>query len=63
MTRLRQRIAQRLKEAQKLGLTDAVIAEQGEATMVKGLNTRQMTNVADLVAWVASRAKGLRRIA
>lgn len=53
----------RLKEAQKLGLSDAVIAEQGEATLVKGLNTRQMSNVADLVAWVASRAKGLRRIA
>ncbi len=53
----------RLKEAQKLGLSDAVVADSGDKTAVKGLQTRQMSNVADLVAWVASRAKGLRRIA
>jgi DNA repair protein RadA/Sms len=53
----------RLKEAQKLGLSDAVIAEHPETPRVNGLNIKQMTNVADLVAWVASRAKGLRRIA
>ena len=53
----------RLKEAQKLGLSDAVIADQGEAQGVKGLNMRALSNVADLVAWVASRSKGLRRIA
>ncbi|MCA0432324.1 MAG: DNA repair protein RadA [Proteobacteria bacterium] len=53
----------RLKEAQKLGLKDAVLAESGDKLAVKGLNARQMANVADLVAWVASRAKGLRRIA
>ena len=53
----------RLKEAQKLGLTDAVIAAQGEAKAPNGLSTRQMNSIADLVAWVASRSKGLRRIA
>ncbi len=53
----------RLKEAQKLGLTDAVIAESGEIPGAKGLNIRKLENVADLVAWVASRSKGLRRIA
>jgi DNA repair protein RadA/Sms len=53
----------RLKEAQKLGLGDAVIAEQGETPVIKGLAIRHMTTVADLVAWVASRSKGLRRIA
>ncbi len=53
----------RLKEAQKLGLTDAVIAAQGEAKAPNGLATRQMNTIADLVAWVASRSKGLRRIA
>jgi DNA repair protein RadA/Sms len=53
----------RLKEAQKLGLSDAVIAEHGETPLVKGLNLKQLSNVADLVAWVASRSKGLRRIA
>ncbi len=53
----------RLKEAQKLGLEDAVIADNGENQTMNGLNIKQMTTVADLVAWVASRAKGLRRIA
>ncbi len=53
----------RLKEAQKLGLTDAVVASMAEAATPKGIAVRQMANVADLVAWVASRSKGLRRIA
>jgi DNA repair protein RadA/Sms len=53
----------RLKEAQKLGLTEAVIAHAGETPTVKGLNTKAMETVADVVAWVASRSKGLRRIA
>jgi DNA repair protein RadA/Sms len=53
----------RLKEAQKLGLEDAVIAEIGEQPVVNGLKIKQMSTVADLVAWVASRSKGLRRIA
>ncbi len=53
----------RLKEAQKLGLTDAVIAASGETKPPKGMETKALENVADLVAWVASRAKGLRRVA
>jgi DNA repair protein RadA/Sms len=53
----------RLKEAQKLGFTDAVVAEAPEVPLVNGLNNRQLATVADVVAWVASRAKGLRRIA
>jgi DNA repair protein RadA/Sms len=53
----------RLKEAQKLGLTDAVIAASGETKPPKGMETKALENVADLVAWVASRTKGLRRVA
>jgi DNA repair protein RadA/Sms len=53
----------RLKEAQKLGLSDAVIADMGDKQLKSGINLKQVSTVADLVAWVASRAKGLRRIA
>ncbi len=53
----------RLKEAQKLGLDLAVIADQGDKAPRTAIETKQMSTVADLVAWVASRAKGLRRIA
>lgn len=53
----------RLKEAQKLGLEDAILASGGDQLKVNGLNIKQMVTVTDLVAWVASRAKGLRRIA
>lgn len=53
----------RLKEAQKLGLEDAVIASTGDPSGMKGLNLKSLVSVADLVAWVASRSKGLRRIA
>ena len=53
----------RLKEAQKLGQTDAVIADQGEKQIKGTITTKQLSTVADLVAWVASRSKGLRRIA
>ena len=53
----------RMKEAQKLGLQHALIAHAGEPPAIKGLETRTLETVADLVAWVASRAKGLRRIA
>jgi DNA repair protein RadA/Sms len=53
----------RLKEAQKLGLGDAVIADQGEKPVKGTINAKQVSTVADLVAWVASRSKGLRRIA
>ena len=53
----------RLKEAQKLGLTEAVIADMGDKVARTSLSTKQLATVADLVAWVASRSKGLRRIA
>jgi DNA repair protein RadA/Sms len=53
----------RLKEAVKLGLDCAVTAEIAELPSLNGLQVKQMTTVNDLVAWVASRAKGLRRIA
>ena len=53
----------RLKEAQKLGLNDGVIADHGEKQLKIGMNLKQVATVADLVAWVSSRAKGLRRIA
>ena len=53
----------RLKEAQKLGLSDAVIADMGDKQLKSGVTLKQVSTVADLVAWVASRAKGLRRIA
>ncbi len=53
----------RLKEAQKLGLSHAVTASLGDKAPKPALETRQLETVADLVAWVASRSKGLRRIA
>jgi DNA repair protein RadA/Sms len=53
----------RLKEAQKLGLDHAVIADQGEKALKSNLDVKQVSTVADVVAWVASRSKGLRRIA
>jgi DNA repair protein RadA/Sms len=53
----------RLKEAQKLGMNEAVLAGGGEAPRVKDISVRSLETVADLVAWAASRSKGLRRIA
>jgi DNA repair protein RadA/Sms len=44
----------RLKEAFKLGLTRAVVAASSDATPAKGLETKLLENVADLVAFVAS---------
>jgi DNA repair protein RadA/Sms len=44
----------RLKEASKLGLTRAVVAASSDATPAKGLETKLLENVADLVALVAS---------
>ncbi len=53
----------RLKEAQKLGMNEAVMAGSSEAPRVKDISVRSLETVADLVAWAASRSKGLRRIA
>jgi DNA repair protein RadA/Sms len=44
----------RLKEASKLGLTRAVVAASSDTTLAKGLHTKLLENVADLVAFVAS---------
>ena len=52
----------RLKEAQKLGLKEAVIAGNTEPSSFKGLKVKQIETIADLVAWTASQGKGLRRI-
>ena len=53
----------RLKEAQKLGLKEAVTAARSEISGVKGLRVREIATIADLVAWVAAQEKGLARIA
>jgi DNA repair protein RadA/Sms len=45
----------RLKEAAKLGLMHAVMAGGGEAPASRGLNIKLVENVADLVAYIASR--------
>jgi DNA repair protein RadA/Sms len=53
----------RLKEAQKLGLKEAVIAAQPEVPAVKGLRIRTMSTIADLVAWAAAQERGNSRVA
>ena len=53
----------RLKEAQKLGMSEAVMASGGDIPRIKDMQVRSLETVADLVAWAASRTKGLRRIA
>ena len=45
----------RLKEAAKLGLTSAVIAADDDHAAPKGITVRDMENVGDLAAFVASR--------
>jgi DNA repair protein RadA/Sms len=44
----------RLKEASKLGLTRAVVAAASETASARGLETKLLANVVDLVAFVAS---------
>ncbi|MGA7266136.1 MAG: DNA repair protein RadA [Aestuariivirga sp.] len=53
----------RLKEAQKLGLKEAVIAAAAEQPGVKGLKVKPMETIMDLVAWSAAQDRGQRRIA
>jgi DNA repair protein RadA/Sms len=52
----------RLKEAQKLGLREAVIAAATEQASFKGLKVKPIETISDLVAWTAAQDKGLRRI-
>jgi len=53
----------RLKEAQKLGLRDAVIAAATDPAGFRGLRVKSMETIMDLVAWSASQERGQRRIA
>jgi predicted ATP-dependent serine protease len=53
----------RLKEAQKLGLKEAVIAASSEQPGVRGLTVKPMETIMDLVAWSAEQDRGQRRIA
>jgi DNA repair protein RadA/Sms len=53
----------RLKEAQKLGLKEAVLARADEMLAVKGLRLRPFSTITDLVAWAAAQNKGHMRIA
>ena len=52
----------RLKEAQKLGLREAVVAAATEQASFKGLKVKSIETISDLVAWTAAQDKGLRRI-
>ena len=53
----------RLKEAQKLGLKEAVIAAAAEQQGLKGLKIKPLETIMDLVAWSAAQDRGQRRIA
>ncbi len=53
----------RLKEAQKLGLKDAVIAAATDPAAFRGLRIKSIETIMDLVAWSASQDRGQRRIA
>jgi DNA repair protein RadA/Sms len=53
----------RLKEAQKLGLKEAIIAGSAEPPQPRGLSVKAIETIADLVAWAAAQNRGLRRIA
>jgi DNA repair protein RadA/Sms len=52
----------RLKEAQKLGLNEALIAHSDQAGG-KGLRIKGLETIMDLVAWAAAQDKGSRRLA
>ena len=53
----------RLKEAQKLGLKEAVVAAATDQQSLKGLKVKPMETIMDLVAWSAAQDRGQRRIA
>ncbi|MBK1865965.1 DNA repair protein RadA [Aestuariivirga sp. YIM B02566] len=53
----------RVKEAQKLGLKEAVTAARPELSCPKGFRIKPLETIADLVAWAAAQPKGLARIA
>ncbi|NNE24442.1 MAG: DNA repair protein RadA [Rhizobiales bacterium] len=45
----------RLKEAAKLGLTRAVIADGAEASRIKGVDIKALDDLSSLAAWITSR--------
>jgi DNA repair protein RadA/Sms len=53
----------RLKEAQKLGLRDAVVAAAAESPGARGIRVKAIETIADLVAWVAAQERGHLRVA
>jgi DNA repair protein RadA/Sms len=53
----------RLKEIQKLGLGEAVIAAQAELPQIRGLQLKPVETVMDVAAWVGAQSPGQRRIA
>jgi DNA repair protein RadA/Sms len=53
----------RLKEAQKLGLTAAVVAAAADPPAVRGLKVKSVATIAELVAWAATAHDEQRRIA
>jgi DNA repair protein RadA/Sms len=53
----------RIKEAQKLGLKEAVTAARPELSGPKDFRIKQLETIMDLVAWAAAQPKGLARIA
>ncbi|MFN0194785.1 MAG: DNA repair protein RadA [Aestuariivirga sp.] len=53
----------RLKEAQKLGLKEAVTAAAAEPPAQRGIRVKAIETIADLVAWVAAQERGRLRVA
>jgi DNA repair protein RadA/Sms len=53
----------RLKEAQKLGLKEAVTAAAAEPANARGIRIKAIETIADLVAWVAAQERGRLRVA
>ncbi|TMJ38296.1 MAG: DNA repair protein RadA [Alphaproteobacteria bacterium] len=53
----------RIKEAQKLGLKEAVTAARPELSGPKGFRIKSLETIMDLVAWTAAQPKSLARIA
>jgi DNA repair protein RadA/Sms len=53
----------RVKEAHKLGLSEAVTAARPEILGPKDFRIKTMETISDLVAWAGSQPKGLARIA
>jgi DNA repair protein RadA/Sms len=53
----------RIKEAQKLGLKEAVTAARPELSGPKGFRIKSLETIMDLVAWAAAQPKSLARIA